>query len=346
VTAVLPAEVTLARDLVEPALRRAVDELAPVMRKIARYHFGWADAEGVDTPGGGGKALRPALTLLSAQAAGADPSAAVPAAVAVELVHNFSLLHDDVMDNDLERRHRPTAWTVFGVPAAILAGDALLTLAVETARRGSAVSVSGEVVGCLNEAVQDLIVGQSADVDFERRTDVELAECLDMAAGKTGALMRCASSIGALAVGADRRTVRILAEFGDHLGLAFQLVDDLLGIWGSPEVTGKPALADLRSRKKSVPVVAALNSGTEAAERLAELYFQPHQPDRVDKVDDEAALIAMADLVQRAGGLSWTEDEADRHVKAAEQCLAQLDAPPTVTEALRATALFVTRRDR
>jgi geranylgeranyl diphosphate synthase type I len=344
VTAVLPAEVTLARDLVEPALRRAVDELAPVMRRISRYHFGWADEQGRDTPGGGGgKALRPALTLLSAQAAGADPEQAVPAAVAVELVHNFSLLHDDVMDNDLERRHRPTAWTVFGVPAAILAGDALLTLAVETARRGSAVSVSGEVVGCLNQSVQDLIVGQSADVDFERRTDVTVAECLDMAAGKTGALMRCASSIGALAVGADARTVSVLADFGDHLGLAFQLVDDLLGIWGSPEVTGKPALADLRSRKKSVPVVAALNSGTDAAGRLAELYFQPHQP---DQVDDEAALIAMADLVQRAGGLSWTEAEADRHVKAAEQCLTELAAPPPVTEALRATALFVTRRDR
>ncbi|HEY3610709.1 MAG TPA: polyprenyl synthetase family protein [Pseudonocardiaceae bacterium] len=342
-TAVLPEQVTAARDLVEPALRRAVDELAPSMRMISRYHFGWADEHGRDTPGGGGKALRPALTLLSARAAGADAIRAVPAAVAVELVHNFSLLHDDVMDNDIERRHRPTAWTVFGVPAAILAGDALLTLAIETARRGSDLAVSGEVIGCLNEAVQGLIVGQSADVEFERRTDVTLPECLDMAAGKTGALMRCASSIGALAVGADQRTVALLAEFGDHLGLAFQLVDDLLGIWGSPDVTGKPALADLRSRKKSVPVVAALNSGTEAATRLAQLYFQP---DQADQVDDEAALIAMADLVERAGARAWTEAEADRHIQQAAQCLADLSAPPSVTEALRATALFVTRRDR
>jgi len=342
-TAVLPIQVTAARDLVEPALRRVVDELAPSMRTISRYHFGWADEHGRETPGGGGKALRPALTLLSAQAAGGDATKAVPAAVAVELVHNFSLLHDDVMDNDLERRHRPTAWTVFGVPAAILAGDALLTLAIETARRGSDLAVSGEVIGCLNRAVQDLIVGQSSDVEFERRTDVTLPECLGMAAGKTGALMRCASSIGALAVGADQRTVALLAEFGDHLGLAFQLVDDLLGIWGSPDVTGKPALADLRSRKKSVPVVAALNSGTEAANRLAQLYFQPDQP---DQVDDEAALIAMADLVERAGARAWTEAEADRHIQQAEQCLAALSAPPLVTDALRATALFVTRRDR
>jgi len=341
-TAVLPTQVTAARDLVEPALRRAVDELAPAMRTISRYHFGWADEFGRDTAGGGGKALRPALTLLSAQAAGATAAAGVPAAVAVELVHNFSLLHDDVMDNDTERRHRPTAWTVFGVPAAILAGDALLTLAVETVRTGYE-HTGGAVVGCLNHAVQDLIVGQSSDVDFERRTDVTLGECLTMAAGKTGALMRCATSIGALAVGADDTTVKLLAQFGEHLGLAFQLVDDLLGIWGSPDVTGKPALADLRSRKKSVPVVAALNSGTEAASRLAELYFQPHQP---DQVDDEAALIAMADLVDRAGARAWTEAEADRHVQQAERCLAELAAPPEVTEAFRATALFVTRRDR
>jgi geranylgeranyl diphosphate synthase type I len=313
------------------------------MRTISRYHFGWADRHGVETPGGGGKALRPALTLLSAQAAGGDPAAALPAAVAVELVHNFSLLHDDVMDNDVERRHRPTAWTVFGVPAAILAGDALLTLAIEIARRDSHAELAGPVIACLNLAVQDLIVGQSADVEFEQRTDVTLPECLAMAAGKTGALMRCASSIGAIAVGAGQTTVAKLAEFGDHLGLAFQLVDDLLGIWGSPDVTGKPALADLRSRKKSVPVVAALDSGTDAGARLAELYFAPGQP---DQVDDEAALIAMADLVERAGAREWTETEADRHIRQAERCLVELAAPPTVTEALRATALFVTRRDR
>jgi geranylgeranyl diphosphate synthase, type I len=342
-TAVLPTEVTAARDLVEPALRRAVDELASSMRTISRYHFGWADSSGRETPGGGGKALRPALTLLSAQAAGGDPAAALPAAVAVELVHNFSLLHDDVMDNDIERRHQPTAWTVFGVPAAILAGDALLTLAIEIARRDTRPDLASEVVACLNESVQQLIVGQAADVDFERRTDVTLPECLAMASGKTGALMRCSSSIGALAVGADARTVATLTRFGDHLGLAFQLVDDLLGIWGSPEVTGKPALADLRSRKKSVPVVAALDSGTEAGARLAELYFAPSQP---DQVDDEAALIAIADLVERAGGLAWTEAEADRHIRQAEECLAELTAPPQVIEALRATALFVTRRDR
>jgi geranylgeranyl diphosphate synthase type I len=340
-TAMLPAEIAAARDLVEPALRRAVDELSGRMRTIARYHFGWADADGRDVEGGGGKALRPALTLLAAQAAGAStPELAVPAAVAVELVHNFSLLHDDVMDGDTERRHRPTAWTVFGVPAAILAGDALLTLAVETARRGSEVTVSGEVVGCLNEAVQQLIVGQTSDVEFEHRTDVTLQETVTMEAGKTGALMRCATAIGAIAVGAPTRTVRILAELGEHLGLAFQFVDDLLGIWGTPEVTGKPALADLRCRKKSVPVVAALDSATEAGRRLRELYFTQDGP------DDDRRLALMADLVEQAGGLHWTEQAAERHIEQARHCLAELAAPEPVADALLATALFVTRRDR
>jgi geranylgeranyl diphosphate synthase type I len=340
-TATMPAEVTAARDVIEPALRKAVDELTPAMRRIARYHFGWADEHGNDTPGNSGKALRPALTLLSAQAITADLSLAVPAAVAVELVHNFSLLHDDVMDGDVERRHRQTAWRVFGVPAAILAGDALLTLAVETARRASQVTVASEVVGCLNEAVQDLITGQSSDVEFEQRTDVTLEECVRMAAGKTGALMRCASSIGALAVGADQQTVRLLADFGDHLGLAFQLVDDILGIWGSPAVTGKARLADLRCRKKSLPVVAALNSGTDAGNTLRELYF------RTDAVDDDASLARMAALIEEAGGLKWTEDQADQHIRTAQDCLDGLPgAPLGVIEALRATALFVTRRDR
>jgi geranylgeranyl diphosphate synthase type I len=340
-TATVPAEVTAARDVVEPALRRAVDELTPAMRRIARYHFGWADPQGNDTPGNSGKALRPALTLLSAQAIISDPALAVPAAVAVELVHNFSLLHDDVMDGDVERRHRQTAWRVFGVPAAILAGDALLTLAIETARRGSEVTVASEVVGCLNDAVQDLITGQSSDVEFEQRQDVTLEECERMAAGKTGALMRCASSVGALAVGASQPTVKLLADFGDHLGLAFQLVDDLLGIWGSPAVTGKARLADLRCRKKSLPVVAALNSGTEAGNTLRELYFRP------DAADDEALLTRMAALIEEAGGLKWAEAEADRHIRTAQNCLDGLpDAPVAVIEALRATALFVTRRDR
>lgn len=338
-TVTLPAQVTQARDVVRPVLRSAVEELEPGIARVAGYHFGWLDEHGNPLPGDGGKALRPALALLSAQVVSADPVPAVPAAVAVELVHNFSLLHDDVMDHDEQRRHRATAWTVFGVPAAILAGDALLTLAVEVLRRGCRSEVTSAVIKCLNHAVQRLIAGQSADVDFEQRMDVTLAECLRMAGAKTAALMRCSASIGALAVGADAAVVNALGEFGEHIGLAFQLTDDLLGIWGTPEVTGKPALADLRSKKKSVPVVAALNSRTEYGEQLRVVYGGP---DPLPEQD----LPAVAELVERAGGASWTQAEAERHIHLAREQLDSVGAPREVHEALWSTALFVTGRDQ
>ena len=271
----MPPGVATARDLVGPALASAVERLSPDVRTVAAYHLGFAEAPGNGSsspapgpaegrkPAGSGKALRPALALLSARATMAAPERGVPAAVAVELVHNFSLLHDDIMDGDTERRHRPTAWTVYGVGAAILAGDAMLALAQDILLE--AVQPQGLwAARCLSAAVQRLIAGQGADLAFERRDDVTLAECEQMAGDKTAALMACACSIGAIHVGAPPAVAMGLAGFGAHAGLAFQLTDDLLGIWGSPAVTGKPVRSDLRARKKSLPVVAALTAGTPA----------------------------------------------------------------------------------
>src|ERR1022692_1858752 len=203
-TTIMPAGVAAARDLVGPAIAALVDRLAPDVRVVAAYHLGLADASGrplAPGEGGSGKALRPALALLSARAAGAAPEQGVAPAVAVELVHNFSLLHDDIMDGDTERRHRPTAWTVFGIGAAILAGDALLALA-QDALLEEPVPRSPWAARCLSAAVQRLIAGQAADLAFERRDDVTLAECLEMAGDKTAALMACACSIGVIHVGA------------------------------------------------------------------------------------------------------------------------------------------------
>src|SRR6185437_9160407 len=235
----MPAGVAVARDLVGPATEAALNRLSPRVRRVAAYHYGLADAQGNPVREGSGKALRPALSLLSARAAGVSAERGVSAAVAVELVHNFSLLHDDIMDGDTERRHRSTAWTVFGVGSAILAGDALLALAQDLLLE----SPPPEGVWasrCLSAAVQRLIAGQGADLAFERRSDVTVAECLDMAGDKTAALMACACSIGAVYVGGPATTAKNLAAFGAYAGLAFQLTDDLLGIWGTPETTGKP----------------------------------------------------------------------------------------------------------
>ncbi|PXY30064.1 dimethylallyltranstransferase [Prauserella sp. PE36] len=334
-TATLPSEVTATQALVQPALRDAVGELRPPMRRIVSYHLGWTDEHGQARNGGGGKALRPALALLAAQAVRAGPEAALPGAVAVELVHNFSLLHDDVMDGDLERRHRPTVWRLFGTPAAILAGDALLTLAVDVLERAA----DPTATRCLTASVQDLIAGQSQDVGFETRMDVGLDECLEMAAGKTAALMRCAAEVGALLGRASPVASGLLAEFGRCLGMAFQLVDDLLGIWGSPDVTGKPVLADLRVRKKSVPVVAALDSGTGPGAALRELYGRPDPP-------TEEELRTMAELIERSGALAWTRDRAQRYVVEARSCLDRLAPPEPIHAALSDLTRFVVERDR
>ena len=334
-TVVMPAGVAVARDLVGPATEAALSRLTPGVRRVAAYHYGLADADGSPVRVGSGKALRPALALLSARAAGAAPERGVTPAVAVELVHNFSLLHDDIMDGDTERRHRPTAWTVFGVGAAILAGDALLALAndmlLEDMPRGP------WAARCLSTAVQRLIAGQGEDLAFEKRGDVTLDECLEMAGDKTAALMACACTIGAVHVGAPPEMAMGLAEFGGHVGLAFQLTDDLLGIWGAPEVTGKPVRADLRARKKSLPVVAALSSGTPAATELAEILAREAELTEED-------LIHAADLVVAAGGRQWAEQEADARLAAAAASLDSAGIPADVRAEFIAIAEFITAR--
>jgi geranylgeranyl diphosphate synthase type I len=319
-----------ARMLVEPAHRAAVDRLPDLMRHITGYHVGWWDAQGQPT-GNSGKSVRPALVLAAAVAVGGHPADAVAQAVAVELVHDFSLLHDDIMDGDLTRRHRPSAWSVFGVSEAILAGDMLMPLASDLLAGRPCVQV-------LTRAVLDVCTGQAADMAFQQRADVGVEECAAMAAGKTGALLACACELGALAGGGDARQAALLAQFGHHLGMAFQLIDDLLGIWGDPAFTGKPAQSDLANRKKSLPVVAALTSGTPAAYHLARLYQR-------DSNGGNTALAHIADLIEESGARSWAQTEADRRLGLALDCLAQAVPDGSGTADLIALAHLITRRD-
>lgn len=339
-TAVAPPDtVSRSRDLVEPALRAAIDRLAPRLRLAAGYHRGWWEADGRPRAGGSGKALRPALAVLSAQAAGGPVEPALPGAVAVELVHDFSLLHDDVMDDDAERRHRPTAWAVFGVPLAILAGDALVTLAVQVVEESGAPG-RDDARAALMDAVQELIRGQVDDIDLEGRLDATLDEVLRMEAGKTSALLACSASIGARALAAPPALVGGLHRFGFELGLAFQLVDDLLGIWGEPEVTGKPVLADVRAGKRSAPVVAALRSGTPAGDELGALLA-------AGTPTSEPDVVRAARLIEAAGAREWTLGAADDHLAAALRALDE--APGIVPEAhddLVDLARYVLARDR
>lgn len=228
------------RALVRPALAEAVGRLHPWVGEMAAYSFGWCEVGGAPAVASGGKGVRQALAVLGAEAAGAPGRSGVAAAVAVELVHTFSLLHDDIMDGDADRRRRPTVWKAYGTGPAVLAGDALFALAVETlaAQPGGAGAVR-----TLSGALGDLVRGQADDLLFAERPwtgprRVRPDEYRTMAEHKTGALLGCAAALGAVLGGAAPETVTALDRAGRHLGIAFQIVDDVLGIWGDP---GSPA---------------------------------------------------------------------------------------------------------
>ncbi|GAB7182366.1 family 2 encapsulin nanocompartment cargo protein polyprenyl transferase [Kitasatospora sp. Ki12] len=325
-----------ARALVDPVMRAAVDSLPGTMRKVAGYHFGWWEADGTPAAASAGKAIRPALVLAATQALGGTPGEAAAAAAAVELVHNFTLLHDDVIDRDDTRRHRPTAWRVFGTTEAILAGDAMHSLALRLLAQDTHQAAHGSIRR-LADCVVELCEGQQIDCAFEQRNDVSLPECLAMAEAKTGALLGAACAMGALYGGASEETAQAMDGFGREIGLAFQLIDDLIGIWGDPAVTGKPVGADLVARKKSLPVVAALSSGTAEGRRLAELYAleRPLSP-------EELAQCAAA--VEAAGGRGWAQGQSCERMAAAMAQLAAAVPEPAAADELLALAELVTRR--
>jgi geranylgeranyl diphosphate synthase type I len=231
-----------------------------------RYHFGWEDRNGHPAAGSAGKLLRPALCLLSCEAAGGVWRAALPAAVAIELLHNFTLVHDDVEDASARRHGRATVWKLWGEAQAINAGDGLFALAhVELLRlAGQPARRLLQAAQMLDEAALRLCEGQHRDLAGEAR---DRAGYLDMIEGKTAALLAASCGIGALLGGGSAKTVAALREYGRRLGLAFQVRDDVLGIWGDPRETGKPASDDLRAGKRSYPVVIALERASSDQRR-------------------------------------------------------------------------------
>jgi geranylgeranyl diphosphate synthase type I len=325
VSAAPPEALGRAAALVAPALDAAVDRLSPELTAPVRHHLA-----------GGGKRVRAALVLVSAAAAGGAEETGIPGAVAIELVHNFSLLHDDIIDEDRDRRHRPTVWAQFGVGSAIIAGDALAALATQvllddpTPERVRATAT-------LATATQEMIAGQADDMAFETRSSVTVEECLRMATGKTGALLSCASSLGAVLVGAADSTVEALADFGRNVGIAFQAIDDVLGIWGEPSQTGKPAGNDLVQHKMTLPVVTALARVDGRRPELEALLGRTLAGQDV---------VEAARIIEETGAREAAMDIAESHLDAALTSLDRADLLPGPRSQLEAIAHFVTERDR
>lgn len=257
-------------DLIETELRRALAVPCPSLERfygMMQYHLGWLERDFQEcSEQNRGKRVRPLLVLLASKAAGGDVLQALPAAVAVELVHSFSLVHDDMEDRSDFRRHREAVWKVWGDAHAINTGDALFALSrLQLCKLPDAGVPARRVLSAmtiLDEACLALTEGQFLDIHFEDAASVSLDDYLWMIRGKTAALLAAACQIGALVSTDDSEVIRALQQFGYNLGMAFQIEDDLLGIWGDPDITGKPAGDDILHRKKTLPVVFAWDRGS------------------------------------------------------------------------------------
>ena len=287
------------------------------------YHMGWS-GEGAG-PEATGKRVRPLLTLLTSAASGTDWQPALPAAAAVELVHNFSLVHDDIQDNSKKRHGRPTTWVKWGAPQAINVGDALFVLSnlalTDLSETYPAESVL-QVAQFMHETCLDLTRGQYLDMSYESRNDLSIDDYWPMIAGKTAALLAACCQIGAILGEADEAAVASYRDFGHYLGLAFQVQDDILGIWGDETTTGKSTASDLLDGKKSLPVLFGLSkmarspsAGWEGPLTIAEVP-------------------ALAEQLAREGARDYTQQAADQMTDLAIQSLRLADPQGEAGETL------------
>jgi len=322
------------RSVIDASMRSAIPSAAPVAEiyDLLRYHLGWLDASLQPTVARTGKKIRPTICLLCCDAANGDARKAVPVAVALELLHNFSLIHDDVEDRGSERWGRPTVWARWGDALAINSGDAMLILselALLGVEKDLGASVALRMLRVLNECSLRLTEGQHLDISLERNLRMTRDQYWKIIAGKTAALLGCSCQLGALAAGVDEERAHAFRVFGEQVGFAFQIQDDVLGIWGEPVVTGKPAAADIRGHKVTLPVIAALERATASiAERISAVY-------RADAPTDDAVaeVVSYFDVL---GVRALAESEAEGAVGRALAAL-ELAAPiPPHGDELRA----------
>lgn len=323
---------------VEQEMQRVLTRLAAPsyegLRHMLAYHLGW-EGEGAG-PDAQGKRIRPLLVLLSCAAARGDWEKALPAAAAVELIHNFSLIHDDIEDNSPFRRGRPTVWKRWGIPQAINAGDSMFSLAhlaIHDLQRSLPLEATLMAMRKLEETCLLLTQGQYLDISFEARPEVSLDDYWLMIAGKTAALLSACTTLGAITAGADPKIQAAYQVFGQKLGLAFQALDDILGIWGDIERLGKSTESDLLTGKKSLPILYGLEKDGAFARRRRQGNIKPEE------------VTGMARQLESEGGRSFAQAEADRLTREAMQALFAAEPVGSAGQALVSLADSLLHRE-
>ncbi|MCB9451757.1 MAG: polyprenyl synthetase family protein [Anaerolineaceae bacterium] len=325
----------------DATLREMVDshpKLPDDFAVMIRYAMGWVNEHGNPYNKPTGKRIRPLLLLLCTEASGGNWRQALPAAAAVELLHNFSLIHDDIEDDSPTRHGRPTVWKLWGEANAINAGDALFTISFHAlqklAQSGLQAERILEIWDVFNQTTIELTRGQHLDMRFEHQDSVSVDEYLSMIAGKSAALVSACSRIGALVTTDNQSTIQAYADFGLNLGIAFQIRDDILGIWGDPAVTGKSAATDILSRKKSLPVIYALAK----SEALTEIYAR----ETLGDADVTEALAALEAVEAR----TYTESYEEQYYEAALRAIHTADPQGEAADWLMQLTRTLFHRDR
>ncbi len=326
---------------IECELREGLSEsevLLPGLYAMLAYHFGWQDSNGQPTDAQAGKRLRPLLCLLTCEAAGGEWELALPAAGAVELVHNFSLIHDDIEDKSPLRRGRPTLWSVWGLGHGVNCGDMLLVLArhhlLRIADGGADQDTVLKAVAILDRALLRLCRGQYLDISGEGKLDATEQWYEQMIGGKTATLLAASAEIGAL-IARRPETLAAYRDYGWQLGLTFQMVDDLIGIWGDAATTGKSAATDIQTHKMTLPVIYAMRNGSEAA-RLSQLYAQSALNDQ--------EVVEVVGILERSGARDYVQSAAHKHERLALAALDLAEAQGAAADHLRQLTTALTER--
>ena len=293
------------RDIIVTTLKKRLSQDFLPVYDMLRYCMGWSDKDGNPVNGAMGKSLRPSLCLFACEAVGGQIRHALPAAASLELIHNFSLIHDEIEDFDETRHHRPTLWTLWGINKALVAGNVLRIVAdrsMEMMKIDEGKDAERVVKGVelLTEACLEMIEGQYMDISFEGRIDITLDQYMAMISRKTGALIRCSLQLGAAMGTENLATLETFRKTGTSLGFVFQIRDDILGIWGEEKSTGKPVGIDILRKKNSLPIVHAMDKADKKGkELLREIYSLEHP--------GEQEVAAVLEIMEQAGTRDYAQ---------------------------------------